>query len=48
MAAMAGTTREIVGRSLKTLEEEGIIRLDHHRIVITDKETLKEVVGASY
>jgi len=48
MAAMAGTAREIVGRSLKTLEEEGLIRLDHHRIVITDKENLKEVVGASY
>jgi CRP/FNR family transcriptional regulator len=48
MAAMAGTAREIVGRSLKTLQEEGLIRLDHHRIVITDKETLKEVVGVSH
>ena len=48
MAAMAGTARETVGRSLKTLEEEGLIRLDHHRIVITDKKTLKEVVGVSY
>ena len=48
MAAMAGTAREIVGRSLKTLEEEGKIRLDRHRIVITDKETLREVAGVSY
>ena len=48
MAAMAGTAREVVGRSLKTLEEEGKIRLERHRIVITDKETLKEVVEASY
>jgi CRP-like cAMP-binding protein len=47
MAAMAGTAREVVGRSLKALEEDGIIRLDHHRIVISDKEALKEIVGLS-
>jgi CRP/FNR family cyclic AMP-dependent transcriptional regulator len=47
MAAMAGTAREVVGRSLKSLEEDGIIRLDHHRIVISDKEALKEIVGLS-
>lgn len=47
MAAMVGTAREVVGRSLKTLEEEGAIRMERHRIVITDKETLKEMVGAS-
>lgn len=47
MAAMAGTAREVVGRSLKSLEEDGIIRLDHHKIVISDKEALKEVVGLS-
>lgn len=47
MAAMAGTVREVVGRSLKSLEEEGVIRLDRHRIVITDKRALKEIVEAS-
>ena len=47
MAAMAGTAREVVGRSLKSLEEDGIIRLDHHKIVISDKEALKEIVGLS-
>lgn len=47
MAAMVGTAREVVGRSLKVLEEEGAIRMERHRIVITDKETLKEMVGAS-
>jgi CRP-like cAMP-binding protein len=41
MAAMAGTAREVVGRSLKSLEEEGIIRLERHRLVIADKEALK-------
>ena len=47
MAAMAGTAREVVSRSLKALEEEGAIRFERHRIIITDKETLKEMVGAS-
>jgi CRP/FNR family transcriptional regulator, cyclic AMP receptor protein len=46
MAAMAGTVREVVGRSLKALEEEGIIRLDHHRIIITDREALKKIIEA--
>jgi len=46
MAAMAGTVREVVGRSLKALEDEGVIRLERHRIVITDKEALKDMVDA--
>ena len=45
MAAMAGTAREMVGRSLKALEEEGVIRLEHHRIMITDREALREMAG---
>ncbi len=47
MAAMAGTAREVVGRSLKALEEEGTIRLERHRIIIADKEALKGIVEAS-
>jgi CRP-like cAMP-binding protein len=47
MAAMAGTAREVVGRSLKALEEQGAIRLDRHRIVITDKEALQKITGVS-
>ena len=46
MAAMAGTVREVVARSLKALEEEGVIKLDHHRILIPDKEALKQIVEA--
>lgn len=46
IAAMAGSAREVVSRSLKALEEEGIIRLERHRIVITDKKALKEMVEA--
>jgi CRP-like cAMP-binding protein len=44
MAAMAGTAREVVGRSLKALEEEGVIKLDRHRIIITDKEALQKIM----
>ncbi|MFC1990443.1 Crp/Fnr family transcriptional regulator [Chloroflexota bacterium] len=47
MAAMAGTAREVVGRSLKTLEDEGSIRFDRHRIVITNKKALEELVEMS-
>jgi hypothetical protein len=43
---MAGTAREVVGRSLKALEEEGAIRLDRHRIVISDKQALRDMVEA--
>ena len=45
MAAMAGTAREMIGRSLKDLEEEGMIKMDRHRIVITDKEALQRLAG---
>jgi len=45
MAAMAGTAREMVGRSLKVLEDEGTIRFDHHRIIITDREALRSMAG---
>jgi len=45
MAAMAGTAREMIGRSLKLLEDEGKVRLERNRIVITDKEALREIAG---
>jgi CRP/FNR family transcriptional regulator len=48
MAAIAGTAREVVGRSLKTLEDRGIIRLERHRIVVTDKKALEEITDARY
>jgi len=46
MAAMAGTAREVVGRTLKALEEEGAIKLDRHRIIIRDKKALQEITEA--
>lgn len=47
MAAMAGTAREVVARSLKTLEERGVIRLERHRIVITERKILEQMVTES-
>jgi CRP/FNR family transcriptional regulator len=47
IAAMAGTAREVVGRSLKALEEEGLIRLERHRIVITNRQALEQLVTES-
>jgi len=45
MAAMAGTAREVVGRSLKALEEEGIVKLERNRLIISDKGALEELVA---
>jgi len=47
MAAIVGTVREVVVRSLKALETDGVIRMDRHRIVITDREALKDIAGVS-
>jgi CRP-like cAMP-binding protein len=44
MAAMAGSAREVVGRSLKALEEDGLIKLNRQKISITDKKALREMV----
>ena len=44
MAALAGSAREVVGRSLKSLESDGIIRIERHKIVIANKEALKGLV----
>ena len=47
MAAMAGTAREVVARSLKTLEEQGYIRMERHRIVVTNRNALEAIVEES-
>jgi CRP-like cAMP-binding protein len=44
MAAMTGTVREVVGKSLKALEDKGVIRYDRRRIVIKDREALKTIM----
>ena len=48
MAAMAGTAREVVSRSLKKLEEDGVIRIDRHRIIINNRDALNKMVAPSY
>lgn len=40
MAARLGTVREMVGRALRDLADEGLIRFDRHRIVIVDRSGL--------
>jgi CRP-like cAMP-binding protein len=45
MAAMIGTAREMVGRSLKSLEGAGVIRMERNKIVITDRKALREAAG---
>lgn len=45
MAAMAGTVREVIGRALKSLEKDGSVRIERHRIIITDKKSLQETAG---
>jgi len=45
MAAMIGTAREMVGRSLKSLEEDGTIRMERNRVIIADQAALREVAG---
>jgi len=42
MAAQLGTVREMVGRVLRTFEDEGLIRFDRHRLVILDQEGLEQ------
>lgn len=44
MASIIGTAREVVGRSLRNLEEQGMIRMEGHRIVIVDKKRLSGLV----
>ncbi len=45
MAARLGTVREVVSRSLRDLEQDGLIQLDRGRIVITDRHRLAQRAG---
>ena len=47
MASMTGTVREVFGKSLKVLEENGIIESNRHQIIIKDIDTLRMMVGAA-
>jgi CRP-like cAMP-binding protein len=45
IAAIIGTAREMVGRSLKNLEQEGAIKMERNRIIIADKVVLQNIAG---
>jgi CRP-like cAMP-binding protein len=40
LAAMAGSRREVVGRALKALSQDGAVRLERGRIHVCDREAL--------
>ena len=44
MAAMIGTAREMVGRSLKALEAQGALSVERNRIVIKNRGLLQKLV----
>lgn len=44
IAAEVGTVREMVGRALRLLSEDGLIRLERHRIFILDREGLRTLM----
>jgi CRP/FNR family cyclic AMP-dependent transcriptional regulator len=44
MAARLGTVREMIGRALRELADEGLIKLDRHRIVILDRGALVALI----
>jgi len=45
MAAMTGTVREVIWKSLKTLEEKGVIISNSRRIIIKDSDALRIMAG---
>lgn len=44
LAAMVGTSRVVVNRSLKAMEDQGAIRLERRHIVVTNRETLENLI----
>lgn len=43
MAARLGTVREMIGRALRELADDGLIAFDRHRIMILDRARLADV-----
>ncbi len=48
MAAMAGTAREVVSRSLKYLEDKKLIEIRRHQIAIRNKKGLEQIVEPGF
>jgi CRP/FNR family transcriptional regulator, cyclic AMP receptor protein len=47
MANMVGTAREVVSRSLRVMEDAGTIEIVQHRIVIRDRDGLRNLAQAA-
>lgn len=47
MAAMTGTVREVLGKSLRAFEEKGVIRYNRHNITIRDNEALRTMASSA-
>jgi len=45
IAARLGTVREMIGRTLRTFADAGLIQMDRQRIVLLDREGLEAEVG---
>jgi CRP/FNR family transcriptional regulator len=43
LAAMAGSRREVIGRALKTLSQDGAVRLERGRIHVRDRAALERL-----
>jgi DNA-binding FadR family transcriptional regulator len=41
MAALVGSTREVVGRALKELETTGAIEMRHGQVIVLNQERLR-------
>ncbi len=46
MAAQIGTVREVVSRTLRAFEDEGLVQMQRHRIVVLDADRLAELAGS--
>ena len=46
IARYVGTVRDVVGRSLRTLEQEGLIQIQHQRIRLLDRQGLEKIANS--
>lgn len=44
MAAMVGSVRDVIGRVLRALEKDGAIRIEGHRILVINRNLLRNMV----
>jgi CRP/FNR family transcriptional regulator len=43
LAAMAGSRREVIGRALKALSQDGAVKLERGRIHVRDRQALEHL-----